>query len=266
MYQQKVDSEQTNLVYMSASDAIRELRLRQEDHKLRKYVIDFLGSVPSYLDDGNKAVLGRPVATPNYELLRFIELTRNLGLTPVVMELPNDKFCTRNPEKLSLLKMPFFRGNNRSGNISFRYYKAANCNEYQGRPIGDITTYSCEGLSFFHHRLLEAAVPQNKLPILVSDEIHFLYAGRPRDYYTVLLARFICHGVFFENFTSSKDEKTFYENVVLPAFLEIVNRFGLPPLVVRLLPSEIEDNVYWRCYPNELISYVDRSVINDKGY
>lgn len=77
------------------------------------------------------------------------------------------------------------------------------------------------------------------------------------EYYLAFLLLFVRHGILFENFLLDRRELSFTENVVLPTLAAIRNELGLKPLIVALEPTEVEEDRYWKCYPNELRTYVE---------
>jgi hypothetical protein len=68
---------------------------------LRRKVEDFLITVPQPFQDGPKAVLSR-IASPNFEFFRFLDLSWDANLPPLIIEYFSDKFVTHNVNKLSL--------------------------------------------------------------------------------------------------------------------------------------------------------------------
>ena len=235
--------------YTSPEEALLELRRRLRDFRLRKKVQESLGNIPKYLQEKPKATLGRFIATPNYEMFRFLNLARELEMEPVVTELLRDKFCTRNPDKLSLGHMPFYRGKDKCGRTSFEYQNVCDCTKYQGKELCDMMAYSGESLINLHHRLLYSCADSSNVSILADDFIYFACGRKPKLYYLNFLTRFICHGILFENFVTNKDEYEFFSNVVFPIFIEITEQFGVKPLIVSLLPDDTASDVFWRCYP-----------------
>lgn len=248
-------------LYTPLEEAIEELWRRWSNVSLRKRVEDYLGIVPVNLRNKPKAILGRFIATPNYEMWRFIELSKKIDMDPVVMELSLDRFCTRNPDKLSLVHMPFYMGKDKNGKVLFEYQNVSDCTKHQGKHFADITTYRGETLVNLHHRLLSSYIRNLDGPIVVEDASYLLANGRPGLFYSYFLPRFICHGILFENFTADKEEQLFVENVVIPTFTQAVKYFGLKPLVVPLLPDP--SDIFWRCYQYEFKKAVLEDIHNE---
>lgn len=73
------------------------------------------------------------------------------------------------------------------------------------------------------------------------------------EYYKFYLTFFAAHGVLFENFTYQEDEARFTEEIFLPAFETVRQTFGVPPLIVPAVPEEESWNVYWWCYPKDVM-------------
>ena len=64
------------------------------------------------------------------------------------------------------------------------------------------------------------------------------------------MALFIQNGILFENYLLNDEEMNFTKQIVIPAFLEIEKHFKFKPLIVRLLPSKSESELYWYWYPS----------------
>lgn len=246
-----------DIVFTPIDQALSELRNRWSDINLHSRVREYLGVIPEYIRGSPKSVLGRFIATPNYELKKFLIFSKQTHLTPVVMELHNDKFCTRNPDKLNLVRMPVLKGINKYGNLLYRYYDACDCNEYQGMRFCDLLTYNDESLIHFHHRLLKSYISHPQFPMIYNDPFHAECLGKPKKFYFNFLARFICHGILFENI-STKDELVFFEAVMLPVFNYVYEYFGVRPLIVKLLPDKNANDIFWRCYPKDVLEYIEK--------
>ena len=112
-------------------------------------------ALEGYLASGRFAVLFRPVATPNFELLRFASLATAHNLTPLVLEYHRDKFVSYcNPIKHALARMRFHNGTGRNGGARITALTVTNISASTGRILADVTTFSGEPLVAFHHHLL----------------------------------------------------------------------------------------------------------------
>ena len=238
-------------IYTSLEEAKEEIQKRWDDKELKKKVDNFLGNhIPDFLKDSPKAYIARHVATPNFELLRFFELTDKINMEFVLSEYLNDKFVPENICKYHLGKM-FFSDNTKDEKKPEKPYSSETIidfNKSNGKKILEIKTINGENLVEFHHKLLNGHRNQNCILHDFSEWIKSK-GERPEEFYVFFLAFFIRNGVLFENFLLNKEEKYLTENVILPALKVVKNIFGFKPLVVRLLPKESEDDLYWYSYP-----------------
>ncbi len=100
-------------------------------------------ALEGYLASGRFAVLFRPVATPNFELLRFASLATAHNLTPLVLEYHRDKFVSYcNPIKHALARMRFHNGTGRNGGARITALTVTNISASTGRILADVTTFS----------------------------------------------------------------------------------------------------------------------------
>lgn len=115
--------------------------------------------------------------------------------------------------------------------------------------FADVRTLWGERLADFHHGLLSQSVSEiGRYDISPWYESH---GEKAKEYYPYYLALFICHGILFENFITNGEDR-FTKSVVFPAFKQVVDHFGIKPLIVPLVPHETASDIYWRCYPAEL--------------
>lgn len=164
-------------------------------------------------------------------------------------EYLHDKFCTINHDKLYLGKMIFLTDEKLPGTTIECCHRIIDFGETENAPIEAIKTKWGESLVDFHHRLLNIA----GLSIELSDASSWYKSNgkKAAGFYDKFLSLFLCHGILFENFITNEEER-FARSVVFPAFKKVVDRFGMKPLIVPLVPHETASDIYWRCYPAEL--------------
>ncbi len=95
--------------YISARDAITQLRLRQEDGDLAARVLELLGGrLPAGFPDDRvpTAMLARYVPRATGEDLAFATSAAAAGMRPYWASYVSDRFTTRNPEKVDTLRPP----------------------------------------------------------------------------------------------------------------------------------------------------------------
>ena len=198
-------------------------------------------------------VLWRAVLTPNHELVRFLSLARTMGRPPLVWETPSDWFTPAvNPSKRALAKLAIGVGPDRHGAPRVRHCKDASLWEPGRHRIADVRCFDGRSLICIHHDLSRQIVGEAVLtwPDGVGGPSN---TEGPRATYERAFALFTCMGALAESFVWEGSEKTFTEEVVLPAFEATVRRFGVKPRIVRLLPIGTETDPLWESYPAEVM-------------
>lgn len=248
--------EQFNIeeIYTPLSEARKEILRRWNNKELRKKVEKYLGGeMPGPFKKEPRAVLSRSIITPNRELFYFLDLTKNTKLKPIGLEGVEDKFCTKNYDKVSLGKLTFYE--DRRGSRAKRMedgknvVRIINMTASDGKKFGDIKTLWGEDLVSFHHRMLGSYGAE----IETFDDFKW-FAKRnkkknPYQYYENFIAFFICHGILFENFHAKGKEESFTSSIIMENFRKISDIFQLRPLIVPLVPIEDEECLdYWNGY------------------
>jgi len=244
-------------IYTPIEVAKKEIWKRWNDKKLKKEVIKFIGDLPEQFGKEPLAALFRFIATPDFEYMRAKDLSSNLGLKLIYLEYLNDKFCTRNKDKLNLGKLYFFHGkkNNYENLISKK--RIFNLQDNDGRPFKDIKLESGASLVDFHHKLFQ--VTQNNSDFLDISKWARERGKNATETYPFFMALFTCFGILLEGYDiKSKDEKEFAKNVILPAFEKIQKKFGVRPLIVRLYNKNEESSFHWYCHPAFLLNYIKK--------
>lgn len=240
-------------IYTPLNVAKKEIWRRWNDENLKKKVADYLGDIPEPFKNGPRAVLSRHVISPNMEFNYFYNLAKEIELEPLGLEGVIDNFCTANPDKSSLGKMPIIKiKKGCEGYAEKRYFRAIDLGKNEGEKICDIKTLWGENFVEFHHRILNSLFPD----IEIFDDFIWFKKNNcsisPESYYSRFLSFFLCFGVLFENFYLDRNEIKFTNEVVVPNFLSIEKKFGVKPLIVPLAPLEDETSFYWQCYPDSL--------------
>jgi len=231
-------------VYSTLSEAIGEIEKRKSNKQLNEKVKEFLEScgVPDVLKKSKKipAVLFRQLASPNYEMRRFIALAELGDFKPVVWEYLEDKYVTSNPEKYSLGKMSFFHGTGKKGGAKITREKIVDLQYYNGKKISEVKTFWNEPFT-------------NKIDLSLFDASKWFKSNgeRAENYYDFFLCLFIRDAILFENFLTNGHELEFTKRVFLPSFKRVKKALGVKPLIIALDPTEVEGDEFWRCYPPE---------------
>lgn len=205
-----------------------------------------------YLAPRPYAVLFRHVATPNFELERFVALAYSVNLTPLVFEFPQDKFVTCNPAKHALARMSFYAGTGRNGGPRNRVLTIADVVAADRMPLCQITTTFGQKLIPFHHELLRSQPGLHDLEIVDGSPFFLAHPGGARHYYPEVFRLFIRHAILFESFLFTPPDQQFTTEIAIPAFNAVNERHGCHPLICRLDPPETEGDSYWYHYPDAL--------------
>lgn len=242
-------------IYTKLSEAKEEVWRRWNDKELRKKVEEFLGDeMPDVFKDSPKAMLFRFLLTPNLEARYFLDLVDDIEIKPVYGEFLNDRFCTRNQDKLHLGKMKFLLNREMGENKEISCKKVIDIERNENKPIGEIKTIWNEKLVEFHHRIFF-----DKHKIETFDVSRFKTNGESAiDVYEKMFALFVCHGVLCENYIAKKDhyEFKFVNNVIMPAIERTLERFGKSPLIMPLLPLREEPDRTWMYYTQDISAYI----------
>ncbi len=244
------------VVYTPLSEALKLLEERRKDPVLMAKIEELLkGDVPEILKGENiSGVHFRQIATPNHDVHWFTELTKDHGLKTVFFEYYDDKFTSNNSFKHSLGQLRIHPKLNKKGDHIEEKVTIFDFNKYNGKQFKEVLTLWSEPLIDFHKRLFEVCDYNTK-------DLNFYDASRwfkengehATDYYQNFMLLFICHGILFENFLTTKDsEGEFTKNILLPAFEKAYNLTGVKPLIVPIPPMDNEDDVHWISYDSKI--------------
>ena len=251
-------------VYTPLSEAIKILEERQKDKKLKEYVKNNLPfGVPEIFKKGERyAFLSRPLATPNNESFRFLNILNIMnGFTPIFWEYKDDKFTPNmNEVKYNFAKMTFYFGKGKNGGEKNKKIRIVDFNIYEGKKISQVKTIWGQDLSDFHKELFEK-IYSDSLPkdtIFFDASNWYKHSGlNVKIYYKFLFMLFLTHGILFENFMiDNKEENLFIKDVFLPAFLKILKETGKKPLIVPLEPLETEGSNFLMCYTCDTLNFI----------
>ncbi|MCX6752556.1 MAG: hypothetical protein NTZ87_03625 [Candidatus Nomurabacteria bacterium] len=239
------------IVYTPLSEALRLLDERRKDPVLMAKVEKLLkGDIPEILKNKRCGVLFRQVATPNHETKRFLALTKENGLHPVIFEYHEDKFTSNNEFKHSLGQLHIQKKCSKNGDYNVEKITVIDFNSHNGKKIKDAKTLWGESLTDFHKRLFTIHEYNMKDDNFCDASGWFKKnGGKAIYYYTNFFLLCSCFGVLFENFLTSKNsEGDFTKEVVLPSVENVINIVGVKPLIVPLEPMDIETDELWISY------------------
>ncbi len=204
------------------------------------------------------AILFRQIVTPTHEILRFFEMTKELGLKPLVLEYSGDKFVgAGNPYKRALGKLPVYQHTGSDGRDMVRYQTIIDFNAFTGKPLADVCCISGMTLKEFHHYLFKMITGLNPKEISYDATEWFqTHGGIAAQYYEPFMMLLIRDCILFENFDMSPHEAPLVTGVVIPAFSAVAERYKMKPLITHLVPQEEESRPYWDMYPKGAAEYL----------
>lgn len=102
------------------------------------------------------------------------------------------------------------------------------------KPLHLIKTKQGQNIADIHHQMHQQFFPQAKR----FDASDWLFQfGRAKDYYMAYLSIFLAHAVLFEDFhggESGKKLDSFTDKVFEPAYQELIDLFGIKPLIIKM--------------------------------
>ena len=248
-------------VYMTIEEAVHEISKREQDKDLDRKIEQFFEEnkeLDKALPPNKNVVLFRQIATPNFEISRFLIAADSLGLNPVFFEYTEDKFVSKNEMKKFYGKIPFHFGFGKNSSDIIEYKNIINFVTEDGKPLNAVKTLWGESLVDFHHSLFKNNYSHvNKQ--MFHDGSNWLKkaGGSAGKYYYPFLSLFTKNNILFENFMlEDKNEREFIEKIFLPAFRFVRDFFGVRPIIVALEPTEIESNMFWHCHNNKSYTLV----------
>lgn len=248
------------LVYTPLDEAIKELRLRENDLGLSKKITEITkGEIPKPLLDGPAAVLFRQVATPNYETRRFVSIAKKIGGMGIIFwEYYQDKFTSNNEWKHSLGKIRFYNGMGKKHGLKVDRVNVIDFNKSVGKKISEVKTLWRQPIVGFHHEFFKKTYGNVEGSNFFDASNWFAFhGGSAGNYYTPFLSLFIKNGILFENFMLDTKEISFTRDIFLPAFFEVIRLTGKKPLIVALETPDTETNEFWLCHPGSGRGFVD---------
>lgn len=238
--------------YVTLEYALEEIEKRRQNKELIKKIESYINGIPEPFNYGVNAVLFRSVATPQFEIKRFFDLSTGFNMRPLFWEYYDDKFHSGNPSKHTLGKLFIYKGMNKNNISIIKKHTLIDFNVSNGLSMKYIQTLKGGNFIDFHHKIMERVMPGSTNYLFDSSEWLKNNGGVAKRYYKKYLALFLVHGVLFENFLLDENERDFTKNVFIPSFEKIEKLFGLKPLIVALNPTEIEGSEFWNSYPQQI--------------
>jgi hypothetical protein len=241
-------------IYTPLEYAAQELRKRLECESAHHPLQD--DALQNLLHSEPHAVMFRQIATPNYEAARFIKVAKDHNLRPLFIEFHQDRFLTMNPLKCALVRMRFSDGPGKTAGNPAIIRRIAKMPEADGLKLSDISTCWKQSLISFHHEMAQSVSWFSDVTILDGSAWFHSHGSHSREYYGPFLTIFH-KAVLFEDFLLTDGERSFTEQVVIPAFNAAVTILGEKPLIVRLDDSGEAERREWFDYPTSLLEHVN---------
>lgn len=240
-------------IYTPIEQAGSIIRERWADESLRVKVEEKLsGDIPDILATGPNGLIWRCICTPDDEFRRFLDLCKQANLMPVGFENSQDKFHCGNFTKYGLTKMQFKKGINKHLKHYIQQETVIDFNSSGGKRMCDLRTFWGENLVDFHNLFLQKVFPIMKDRIFDISEWLHCRGGSPDNYYFSVLSLSVCHVVYFDDYDLLESEKSFADEIILPAFKAVQEYFGVKPVIVKISNvGEHHADPYWWCYSNE---------------
>lgn len=242
-------------IYTPLDLAIYELKERTLDTKLTVTVSNLLPvGLPTIFSGKKLGILFRQLATPNYEIRRFISILDVIdGIMPVFWEYYSDKFTSNNEYKHSLGKLHYFLGKGKKGGAKIDTENIIDFNTYNGKKISEVKTLWGQDLVSFHHEIFEKEYGKVEANSFFNASEWFASSGgSAKEYYKNFLMLFVKDGILFENFMLDEKEISFTKEIFLPAFIDVWLKTGKKPIIVALEPTDIEGDKFWTCHTPEI--------------
>ena len=251
-----------SFVYTPLGQAVEELNKRRVDSALQSYVSKSLGQgIPDIIRVKKSIVLFRHIATPNYEINRFISCADSLpDFQPLILEYTEDQFNDRNQGKYFLGKLRFQKGVSKDGQPIFENINIINFNESNKNSISTIPTKWGQSLVDFHHEMFANRFQEFSGCFYDLSSWLNTYGMTAKEYYKAFFTLFLRDAILFENIRLDDRELSFTESIILPALCTIEEECGFKPLIVALLPTEVEADDFWFSHPPSSKIFLDEKM------
>jgi len=233
---------------MSIEEARDEIQRRWHDETLKKKVVEYLqGDIPAAFLHEPRAVLFRQICIPDSETRRFLHIAEKLKLKPFVFEFYEDKFTTRNPDKVRWGRIDVFEKMNKNNEPIIKSTRIIDFPANDNKAIKNVTTKWGENLIDFFHGAF-ASMNQEKPEMADMSDWFARNGGRAKEYYKAFYALMAVCGVSCEVLEYEDDPeaaKGFLEEVSYPTIEHVRKIFGVYPLIVPLFTEEEMEVDQW---------------------
>lgn len=242
-----------NINYYQLDEAKKELeRRRGQKGLLLKIEEDLNDNFLPFFKNGPISIIWRTIIVPNNSFLFFLSCSEYLGIKPVALEFLGDKFTSVNEDKKKLCKIKI--------RIEGQYKEIviSDIRKNENKKINEVLLKNDINLVSFYEDLIKYSGLVFKKQDMTgwSQKI-----GTAKDFYYYFLLHFIIHGILFENFfitSNDKYENLFTKECIIPIINRIKLNYGLDPIIVKIFPETKNDSdeLYWWSFPHHINEYL----------
>ncbi len=233
-------------LYTPLDEAVAVLRSRRAAS-----ILSIDSALERHLSARPYAVLFRQVATPNFELERFVSLASSGGLTPLVVEFTADRFSSSNELKRALACLSFPDGPQSAVDSTVSALTIIRIAASNGIAFRDVATLWLQPLVEFHHELLFARSDLRAVELFEGSGWFSSHGKKALHYYAPLFSLFLDHAILFEDFLLTSSELKFTSDLVVPAFELVCSLQGRKPLICRIGSCDVAESPAWFHYPRD---------------
>lgn len=253
------DVEVLESIYTPFSEALLIIKERWGNDSLKAKILR-KGNLPEEILSltAPKLFICRPLIVPNLEISYFLDLASQSSLDHTFLEY-RDTLVGRNKDKRALGKVICTKGKDKIHRCIYTKTSIINFNTEEGKKIDNINTLWNEPLVEFKRKLLANAFPGEEKNIINLTQWFNERRYSSKFYYQDYLTLFLRNGIIFENFLlGDPAEREFFFSKVLPSFKKVEDMFGVRPIIVPLLPFELEKSEGWLAYPEQVSQHIIR--------
>lgn len=238
-------------LYTNGIDAANILGERQQDPAAVERVARYLGGLlPTNCFEQNPTTpigfLARYVPRATEEDRMFADIARADGFMPYWASYVEDRFTTRNPEKVETIRPPIQW---RKGQKTRQWVVEPDKREGGVGQLETVYGYSSYDFQQGIRELVSEQDGNTDITRNVFDMGAWYKSQAPRFgyqegalapyYYPAIMALTTLYGALYEDFdggpnAGNGDLQRFMDNVVYPAFAKVEQDLGLKPIIVRL--------------------------------
>ncbi len=255
-----------DFVILSHEQAQEEIHRRWQDVELKQRVVEFLGGdLPDAFLHESRGVLFRQLGIPDTETLSFVNICKFLNIKPLVTESLNDKFTTRNPDKVRWGRIDVCEKMNKKNEPIIRLTRIINFPTNDNKAIKDVSTIWGENLvDFFHDAFI--TMGQEKPETLDMSDWFARNGMVAKEYYKKFYAFFVAHAVLIDYYDEIEEllKNPFFRDNEFANYCAISEKFGVKPMVVQLFTQEEVERCDQWYFDAKMQEILDKKMIGAK--